>query len=151
MFSDVDLSALAEEAVLPFESVFFEKGLTLHTDIEPGIRCRGSESHLRQVAEILLDNAQKYSDPGTVEYALKRHGHSHCQLTVTTPGEPLTPQECRDIFKRFYRTDKVRSMDHSYGLGLAIAESIVNEHQGKIWCQGGDGTNNFFVQLSAET
>ena len=37
-------------------------------------------------------------------------------------------------------------------IGLwSIAESIVNEQQGKIWCQGGDGTNTFCVQLSAET
>ena len=148
-FARVDLTALTENALLPFEPVFFEKGLELKSDIEPDVACRGSESHLRQVVEILLDNARKYSAPGTVEVRLEKQGHGHCQLSVTTPGEPLSPEECRDIFKRFYRADKARSMDHSYGLGLAIAESIVTEHRGRIWCQSSQGKNSFFVQLPA--
>jgi len=149
-FADVDVSALAENALLPFEPVFFEKGLELKSEIEKGIVCKGSESHLRQVMEILLDNAQKYASPGAVEVRLEKHGHSHCQLSVTSPGEPLSPEECKNIFKRFYRADRARSMDHSYGLGLAIAESIVTEHQGKIWCEGSDGKNTFFVLLPRE-
>ena len=149
-FTDVDLSALTENALLPFEPVFFEKGLELKSDIEKGVSCKGSQRHLRQVAEILLDNAQKYSDPGTVEVRLEKRGHGHALLSVVSPGEPLSPEECKNIFKRFYRADKARSMDHSYGLGLAIAESIVMEHGGKIWCEGGERKNTFFVQLPAE-
>ena len=150
-FTDVDLSALAEDAVLPFEPVFFERGLTLSASVEPGIRCRGSEAHLRRVAEILLDNAQKYSDPGsTVEFRLEKQGKSHCLLRVNSPGEPLSAQECRDIFKRFYRADKARSSDGGYGLGLAIAESIVRDHSGKIWCESSDRANVFYVQLPRE-
>ena len=150
-FEEIDLSDLAEKALLPFEPVFYEKGLALETGVEPGIRVRGSEKHLRQVMEILLDNAQKYSAPGTVTCKLEKQGHSHCLLSVCTPGEPLSPREAKDVFKRFYRADKVRSMDHSYGLGLAIAENIVQEHGGKIWCEGGEGKNTFFVQLPRET
>ena len=146
-FTDVDLSALAEDAVLPFEPLFFEKGRTLTSSIEPGITCRGSEPHLRRVAEILLDNAQKYSDPGTIEFRLERQGKNHALLRVISPGEPLSAQECKDIFRRFYRLDKARSSDGSYGLGLAIAESIVRDHQGKIWCEGGDHANVFSVLL----
>ena len=150
-FSDVDLSALTEETLLPFEPVFFEKGLTLSSQVEPGIRCRGSEAQLRRVAEILLDNACKYSAPGTVELRLEKQGRSHCLLRVVSPGEPLSAQECRDIFRRFYRADKARSADGSYGLGLAIAESIVREHGGKIWCEAADRANSFFVQLPRRT
>ena len=148
-FTDVDLSALAEDAVLPFEPLFFERGLTLSSVIEPGITCRGSEACLRRVAEILLDNAQKYSDPGTVEFRLEKQGKNHALLRVISPGEPLSPQECRDIFRRFYRLDKARSVDGSYGLGLAIAESIVRDHQGKIWCEGAGHANTFSVLLPA--
>ena len=71
-FTDVDLSALTEDAVLPFEPVFYEKGMTLISEIEPGVVCRGSADHLRRVCEILLDNAQKYSVPGTVEFRLEK-------------------------------------------------------------------------------
>ena len=143
----MDLSALTEDALLPFEPVFFEKGLTLSSDIEPGIVCRGSEPHLRRVAEILLDNAQKYSAPGTVVLSLEKQGKNHALLRLVSPGEPLSAQECRDIFKRFYRVDKSRSDPGSYGLGLAIAESVVRDHGGKIWCEGANNANTFFVQL----
>ena len=146
-FTDVDLSASMEDALLPFEPVFFEKGLEFSCEIEPGVACRGSEPHLRRVAEILLDNAQKYSAPGTVEFHLEKQGKSHALLRVVSPGEPLSPQECKDIFKRFYRVDKARSANGSYGLGLAIAESIVRDHGGKIWCEGADHANVFYVQL----
>ena len=149
-FEELDLSSLTEEAVLPFEPVFFEKGLTLETEIESGIRCRGSARYLRQVAEILLDNACKYAAPGTVRLKLEKQGHSHCLLSVASPGAPLSAQERKDIFKRFYRADKVRGSDGGYGLGLAIAESVVADHGGKIWCEAGNHENIFYVSLPRE-
>ena len=51
------------------------------------------------------------------------------------------------MFKRFYRVDRARAMDHSYGLGLSIAESIVSEHGGKIRCEGKADGNVFTVTL----
>lgn len=147
VFEPLDLSALTQDAVLPFEALFFEKGLMLETDIEPGITVRGSAQHLRQSVEILLDNAVKYSAPGTVRVELKKAGHDKCALRVESPGEPLSPEECRNVFKRFYRADRARAMDHSYGLGLSIAESIVTVHGGKIRCEGKEGGNIFTITL----
>ena len=51
------------------------------------------------------------------------------------------------IFKRFYRVDKVRARDGSFGLGLSIAESIVLSHRGKIWAESSGGINTFCVEL----
>lgn len=148
-FAELDLSALAEESVLPFEPLYFEKGLTLSTAIEGGICLKGSEAHLRQVLDILLDNAMKYSAPaGQVRVALRRQG-GHCVLTVASPGAPISREDLRNIFKRFYRIDKARSRDGSYGLGLSIAQGIVAEHRGRIWAESGNGINTFFVQLPA--
>ena len=107
----------------------------------------GSEGHLRQVMEILLDNGMKYSaSPATVQVELKRHG-LHSLLSVSNPGKPISPEELKNIFKQFYRIDKVRSMNHSYGLGLSIAESIVKEHRGRIWAGSKVGINSFYVEL----
>ena len=146
-FESVDLSEVLNDALLPFEPVFFEKGLELHSEIEPEIKCSGSESHLRQAAEILLDNARKYAAPGVVSVTLSRKGRGHCLLSVATPGEALSAEDCEAVFRRFYRKDSARSGDGSYGLGLAIAKSIVEEHRGRIWCEGGDNGNTFFIQL----
>ena len=143
----VELSGLAEECVLGFEPVYFEAGRELRSVIEPGIRVKGSESHLRQVIDILLDNGCKYGAPGqTVSLTLKQ-SRGKCLLTVHSLGEPLTKQQAKDIFKRFYRVDEARSMNRSYGLGLPIAQSIVTAHQGKIWATGTEQGNTFCVQL----
>ena len=143
----LDLSALAEQILLPFEPLYFEAGLILDSSIQPGLVLTGNEAQLRQVAEILLDNAMKYSAPGgTVTVTLDRQGHQCC-LKVASPGEPLTAQQCRDIFKRFYRVDAARSRSGSYGLGLAIARRIVTDHRGRIWAEGREHGNVFYVNL----
>ena len=78
---------------------------------------------------------------------LARQGGRHCVLSVADPGAPLTPQECRDIFKRFYRVDHVRAMNHSYGLGLAIAARIAEAHRGRIWAESSGGINTFYFTI----
>ena len=146
-FSDLDFSQLVSDSLLPFEPLYFEAGHALDCRIEDGIHLKGSASHLRQVVDILLDNAMKYTLPcSTVSVPLNKHG-AYCLLTVADPGASISPEDLKNIFKRFYRIDKARSMNHSYGLGLSIAESIVTEHRGKIWAESSGGTNTFFVQL----
>ena len=147
-FEAVDLSTLAENALLPFEPLFFEKELELSGQIEPGITVWGRAEQLRQAADILLDNAQKYSASGTrVELRLRRAGKRRCRLSVSSPGDALSKAECRDIFKRFYRADKARSRDGGFGLGLSIAQGIVERHQGRIWAESGNGVNTFHIEL----
>lgn len=146
-FETLDLSKLVSDAILPFDPMFFEQGLPLETRIQPDIQVKGSETGLKQVVEILLDNCLKYTAPGgTVRLALTTQNH-HCLLTVSSPGQAMTPQQCRDIFKRFYRVDQARSMNRSYGLGLAIAQEIVSGHRGRIWAVSHEGVNTFCVLL----
>lgn len=144
----IDLSQLAEEAVLPFEALFFERGLTLQTETEPGLFVRGSAPHLLRLAEILLDNAQKYASPGgTIVLRLVRQGKAHCQLSVSNPGEPISSSDLENIFKRFYRGERSRSTAGSYGLGLPIAQGIVAAHGGRIRAESNGGVNTFCVTL----
>lgn len=146
-FVQLNLSQLICDGILPFEPMYFEKGLTLRSQIEAGIRVKGSLPHLGQVLEILLDNAMKYSTPqGLVWVILKRQGN-HGILAVSNPGPPIAHDDLKNIFKRFYRVDKARSRDGSYGLGLAIAKSIVTEHRGRIWAESNGGINTFVIEL----
>ena len=68
-------------------------------------------------------------------------------LSVTSSGEPISKEDLKHIFERFYRADQARAMNGSYGLGLSIAESIVTAHKGKIWAESSGGWNIFRVQL----
>ena len=78
---------------------------------------------------------------------LKKCGKGRCQLKVANEGETLTPDEAKKVFKRFYRGDQARSGAGSFGLGLSIAEGIVARHRGRIWAEGSDGVNSFYVEL----
>lgn len=147
-FSVLNLSDTVSNAMLPFDSIFYEQEKELDSDIQDDILIQGSKSHLIQVIDILLDNAQKYgSEHGHTWVSLKRQGTKHCLLTVANEGAALSARERKDIFKRFYRADTARERTGSYGLGLSIAESIAKAHKGKIWVESKNGINTFAIQL----
>ena len=148
-FQRVDMSALVEQSQMEFEPVLFERGIALEAHIQPGITVKGNSRYLKQIIDVLLDNAGKYSDPGVADVSLTRQGRN-CLLTVANPGEPIAEEEQKKIFARFYRADRARSRNGSYGLGLSIAKSAVEEHGGKIWVTSNPTGNCFCVQLPCE-
>lgn len=145
-FETVDISTLITECTLPFEPVFFEKGLQLRTRIQPDVMVKGNPQYLRQVAEILLDNAGKYTEKGIVDLQLQKRGNK-CLIAVSNPGTPIPEEELEKIFERFYRSDKARSRTGSFGLGLSIAKAVVAEHRGRIWAVSNPTGNCFYVEL----
>jgi signal transduction histidine kinase len=85
---------------------------------------------------ILLDNALKYTNKkGNVTIALKKLNNNNV-LSVTNTGEGIPEDQLEKIFDRFYRVDKSRARKSGgYGLGLAIAKAIVEQHAGKIYAK----------------
>lgn len=143
----VNWSNLLEEEVYPFEPLFFENNLKLETDIEKNIFVKGHKNQLRQIPQILLDNALKYAEPETyVKLKLTKSTFTSV-LSVSSFGKMLTEKEQEQIFQRFYRGES-RQCNGSYGLGLSIAKSIIDEHHGKIWVESKEGMNIFYVQLN---
>lgn len=146
-FAELDLSRIALQTLLPFEPFFFEKGLSFSSDIAEEIRINGNEAQIKQLIGILLDNAVKYSpEGGFAALSLAAQGNM-CLLCVSNSGGTISQEDLDKIFERFYRIDKARSMNQSYGLGLPIARSIVRTHRGKIWAESENGVNRFFVRL----
>lgn len=148
-FEKIDFSELIYNAALPFEPIMYEAGLRLCSSIQPDVVLKGSVYHLRQLVEILLDNAVKYSASGIVGLQLTKQGKT-CTMTVSNPGEPIPKEELERIFERFYRVDKARTGSGSFGLGLSIAKSIVLDHKGKIWAISNSTGNCFCVQLTCD-
>lgn len=146
----VDLSRLVAGEALPFESVAFEKGLALNTDITDGITVEGNCEQLRQLVAILLDNAIAHSKPaGTVRLALTRE-HGIARLSVINPAEQIPPEQLERIFERFYRMDAARNGEQGhYGLGLAIARAVAQSHRGTIQALCYDGLVELRVTLPA--
>lgn len=142
----VDLSYLVTDSVLSFEPAAFEQGHELLHEEEPDLTVQGDASALSQLCGILLDNALKYSSPGgSVRVSLKAAGKL-ARLTVSNEGIPIPKEDLTRIFERFYRSDPARHGE-GYGLGLAIAQRIAEQHRGKIWAESANGVNNFTVTL----
>ena len=101
-FEIVDFSELTADSALPFEPLFFEKGLTLRCETEKGITVKGSRSQLSRLADILLDNALKYSYPNTeAVLSLKKRGNT-CILSMESHGDTISKADLKNIFRRFY-------------------------------------------------
>ena len=147
-FCPVDFGRLVQSSLLTFEPVFFERGLAFSAQVDESVTVSGEAEKLSRAVEILLDNAAKYSrEGGQVRVSLQRRMKGRCLLTVASQGQGLSPQELKDIFKRFYRADPARSNDGSFELGLPIAQSIVTRHGGRIWAESRDGVNSFYIEL----
>ncbi|MGN7454382.1 sensor histidine kinase [Paenibacillus pasadenensis] len=144
-----DLSDTVESVILTMEAVVYERRLELDYDIEPGLTAVGSAEQIRQVVLILLDNAIKYAGPqGRIAISLKKQ-HHHCLVQVTNTGEGIPEEHLERIFDRFYRVDASRSRKQGgYGLGLAIARSIVEQHKGRLYAKSVPGAEtSFYMQL----
>ena len=143
-FTEVSLSFITESSALLFEPRFFEAGERFDYQVEEGLSVMGSGDRLRQLVDIFLDNACKYTvKGGLIQLSLCRSSASEACLEVSNEGEPIPQEELAHIFQRFYRIDKSRT-EGGFGLGLAIAECIVLEHGGKIWAKSGEGNSNIF-------
>lgn len=145
----VNFSYVVCGATLMLEPTIYDQGRTMVCEVAENLAVLGDRERLRQLVDILLDNACKYGLQGTpIRVTLSGAGRRELLLAVASEGTPLPPEECVSIFERFYRSDKSRGQEKGYGLGLSIARGIVAEHGGKIWAQS-DGlkVNTFFVKL----
>ena len=125
------LSNCVQEMILTYESVAYEKGLAYKSDVDDNIFIKGDEDEIKQLGAILIDNAIKHSDDnGIIEISLKKRS-GKALLTVTNTGKGIAPDELEHVFERFYKTDQARSSG-SFGLGLAIAKAITDEHGASI-------------------
>jgi len=105
----------------------------------------GDEAALRRLADILLDNAFKYTpSPGSVHLSFDQKGEKAI-LLVQDSGVGITEDDQPKVFERFYRVDKARSREQAgAGLGLAIAQWIVGQHRGSISVESRPGRGATF-------
>lgn len=129
-----NLSKIIEKTVLTFESIIFEKNIELQTNIQENIKLNCNKDDIKQLMTILIDNAivHSHQENGKIVISLLK-GKNDIILTVTNKGESIPKEAEEKIFERFYKKDNSRNRDtNNYGLGLAIAKSIVTHYNGSI-------------------
>lgn len=128
-----DISSVVAETADSFQDFAAAKGHALKTDITPGLSCRGDAYAIRQLVSILLDNAVKYTDSGGSIYLRLEGGKKSVVLSASNPCVGLDATELDKLFDRFYRPDRSRSKQTGgFGVGLSIAQSIVQAHHGSL-------------------
>ena len=91
----------------------------------------GDPEQIRQLIVILLDNAVKYAEPGEI---IRLEGRCHggtTSISVANTGPAIDRERLPHLFERFYRGEDQKKTD-GFGLGLAIAKQIVDNHGGTI-------------------
>lgn len=144
-----NLSSVVELTALTFEGRAIEKNIKINLEIEPNIQFVFDEEDIKQLIEILLDNAIKHSyENKSISLTLKLI-NKNIILEVTNIGAEIPAGDEEKIFERFYRSDASRNTaKNRFGLGLAIAKNIVLKHNGKIMAKSNDSSTKFTVKFS---
>ena len=143
----IDISHVVAEDALVLESLAFDHGKIINSDVEEDLHITGNRTQMEQLVSVLLDNAIRHSTGNEIEISLERHGHSAI-LSVSNEAEEIPPEKLDYLFDRFYRVDEVRnSEDNHYGLGLSIAKAVVLNHKGNISVSCREGKVVFTVSL----
>lgn len=132
-FSEVPLSHLLEESASAFAEPMKLRGITFHADIAPDVYIRGNREQLGQLVSVLLDNAAKYTNQGGAVWLRLQQTDKYLQLSVANSVEKLPDVPAQKLFDRFYRADEARTQrSGGYGIGLSVAQAIVQAHGGSL-------------------
>ncbi|WP_432725319.1 sensor histidine kinase [Variovorax sp. W6] len=132
----VSLNQLAEEALRRLEPLARERRLALSLDEAPPVAARVARGAASLALANLLDNALKFSPPGTtVRVGLRADAEANeAVISVADSGPGIRGDEMPHLFERFYRGATARSDEKTpgLGLGLALSQAVVHAHGGRI-------------------
>ena len=133
VLTEVNFSEKAEDVCKSFKTVADAAGKGFEADISPDIKIVADERGSRELVSILVDNAVKYCDDGgTVKVNLHSRGR-RAFLTVSNDYSDGEGVDYSRFFERFYREDQSHNSEKvGYGIGLSMAESLVEMFKGKI-------------------
>jgi signal transduction histidine kinase len=130
---ELDLSDLVSDVVYGFEPALLATGKELQTEITDGIRIYGNYDALEKVMFILMENSLKYSSKDALIRVKLWKKNKGFGLLVENTVAFIDEGSHNEFFERFYRGDKSRnSKIAGFGIGLAVAKSIVEQHNGQI-------------------
>jgi signal transduction histidine kinase len=143
----IEIDTLLVETYEVFLPLFRQNNLSLVLNLQedelPIIY--GDKDRLKQILAILLDNALSYTPPGKKVTVHGFVSNFYLNIEVEDQGIGITDIDKKLIFDRFYRADKSRNDKKHFGLGLCIANELVQRHGGKISIRDTEGGGATFV------
>ncbi|AXY07664.1 two-component sensor histidine kinase [Bacillus anthracis] len=137
-----EMDTLLEEIVDPYKELASYQEKEMILKVERGVSFMGDRERIHQMMVILLDNAMKYTNEGGQIQINCTQTSSSIRIQVKDDGIGVKEEDIPKLFDRFYQGDKARSTSEGAGLGLSIANWIVEKHYGKISVESqlGEGT-----------
>ncbi len=153
--AELNLTDIVHETIRSMQRIAQQKQVEIQLLNEAGEICfHGDYGRLRQMFMIILDNAVKFSPPGSKVAVKIYHKRSRLVISVTDWGKGILPEEIPYVFERFYKERSEQNKSGS-GLGLSIAKQIADRHNIEIKCESsaqGDTTFSFtLLPVSPQT
>ena len=143
----IDLLDVVEKLLEYYRLLADERGINLTVSGAGSVR--GDVLMLHRAISNLLSNALRYTPEGrTINVDIQQRSTSTF-VVVENPGETIAPEHLEKLFDRFYRADPARreGSPSNAGLGLSITRSIVEAHEGKIWCTSSNRKTAFHMEF----
>lgn len=121
----------------------------VHLSIAEGLTIETDRAKLTQALANLLDNAAKFSPPGTAIDVDAATAGREVVISVRDRGPGISPEHWSRVFERFYKVDRARPREAGgFGLGLAITKHLVQVLGGRIWTEAArEGGQVFSIAL----
>lgn len=141
----VDVNQTVPQVVNDFTMIHPDFRFTLDNDLAGSTFVRMYRNHLEQVLIILLDNGVKYSEARKELHISVSEDSDGVAIAVQDFGEGISTKDKARVFNRFYRVDKARSREKGgNGLGLAIAQQLIESYRGQISVDSAVGHGSVF-------
>jgi two-component system sensor histidine kinase SenX3 len=143
----VEVAVVTAEAAERARTAAEQHGIVIEDgDVPPGLTVVGERRQLVSAVTNLVDNAVKYSEPGSTVTLLARTDGAWVDVVVRDRGIGIPRRDLERIFERFYRVDRARSRETGgTGLGLAIVRHVASNHRGEVRVESREGVGSTFT------
>ncbi len=130
-FAAIDLAPMLYDIDELYRAVAEERGLTLETRIDRALPLLGDRELVQQAVANLLDNALKFTAPGTAIVLRARRDEGVIEISIADRGPGIAPEDRGRATERFFRAEAARNTAGS-GLGLALVAAVAQLHNGTL-------------------
>ncbi len=142
----VDANQLAERVQATYQARAHKQNVEIKVETEPRpLSIRADLDRLLQVLGNLVSNALRYTSENKYVAIKTQTSGDRVVLIIEDEGQGIAPEHLPNIFERFYQIDDSHTRSGQSGLGLAIARSIVEAHQGSIRVESELGQGTRFI------